>query len=184
MYKRAQDMVHKDWYKELMVPQVPVSRAKNHQEDKMVSVRALEEEPESSTSSQGNVKERQQVNILTTWSSTRSAEDLCQQQKNDADIGPILESKLTGNKPSSQDMVTRSQASRHYWILWDSLAVYDGILCKKFVKRDGSGEYLQLVVPSSMKKEILHQMHDSLVSGHLGCKKTKAKTYRGSIGMP
>ena len=26
-----------------------------------------------------------------------------------------------------------------------------------------------------MKKKILHQMHDSLVSGHLGCKKTKAK---------
>ena len=174
--KRAQDMVHKEWYKELMVSQVPVSEAKNHQEDKMVNVRALEEEPEPRTSSQGNVKERQQLNILTTWSSTRSAEDLHQQQRNDANIGPILEAKLTGNKPSSQDMVTRSPASRHYWILWDSLAVYDGILCKKFVKRDGSGEYLQLVVPSSMKKEILHQMHDALVSGHLGCKKTKAKT--------
>ena len=174
--KRAQDMVHKEWYKKLMVSQVPVSEAKNHQEDKMVNVRALEEEPEPSTSSQGNVKERQQLNILTTWSSTRSAEDLRQQQRNDADIGPILEAKLTGNKPSSQDMVTRSPASRHYWILRDSLAVYDGILCKKFVKRDGSGEYLQLVVPSSMKKEILHQMHDALVSGHLGCKKTKAKT--------
>ena len=72
----------------------------------------------------------------TTWSSTRSAEDLRQQQRNDADIGPILQAKLTGNKPSSQDMVTRTPASRHYWILWDSLAVYDGILCKKFVKRD------------------------------------------------
>ena len=169
-------MVHKDWYKELMVSQVPVSESKNHQEDKMANLRALEEEPEPSTSSQGNVKERQQVNILTTWSNMRSAEDLRQQQRNDADIGPILEAKLTGYKLSSQDMVTRSPASRHYWILLDSLAVYDGILCKKFVKHDGSGEYLQLMVPSSMKKEKLHQMHDSLVSGHLGCKKTKAKT--------
>ena len=96
-------------------------------------------------------------------------------QKEDPDIGPILEAKILGDKLSSQKMVTRSTASRHYWILWDSLAVYDAILFKKLIKRDGSGEYLQFIVPSSMKKEILHQMHDSLMSGHLGCKKTKAK---------
>ena len=96
-------------------------------------------------------------------------------QKEDPDIGPVLEAKILGDKFSSQEMVTRSTTSRHYWILWDSLAVYDGILFKKLIKRDGSGEYLQFIVPSSMKKEIPHQMHDSLVSGHLGCKETKVK---------
>ena len=162
--KHAQDMVHKDWHKELMASQAPVSEAKNHQEDKMVSRRALEAEPEPSTSSQGNVKKRQQVNILTTWSSTRPFEDLSQQQRNNADIGPILEAKLTGKKPSSQDMVTQSPASSHNWILWDSLAVNDGILSKELVKRDGSGEYLQFVVPSSMKKDT---PSDALFSGVL-----------------
>ena len=38
---------------------------------------------------------------------------------------------------------------------------------KKFLKLDGIGEYQQFMV--------MHQMHDSLISGHLGCKKTKQK---------
>ena len=46
---------------------------------------------------------------------------------------------------------------------------------KKFLKYNGSGEYLQFLVPRSMRQEILYQMHASLVSGHLGCKKTKMK---------
>ena len=63
-----------------------------------------------------------------------------------------------------------------YQILLDpvgSLEVRGGILLKKFLKRDGSGEYLQFIVPLSMRKEVLFQMHNSLVSGHFGCKKTK-----------
>ncbi|MCG8044299.1 MAG: DDE-type integrase/transposase/recombinase, partial [Candidatus Thiodiazotropha endolucinida] len=100
---------------------------------------------------------------------------ICRQQTEDPDIGPMLEAKVSGNKPSSQTMVTRGPACRHYWILWDSLVVHDGLLFKKFARQDGSGEYLQLLVPSSMKKEIMYQMHDSLISGHLGVKKTKAK---------
>ena len=74
-----------------------------------------------------------------------------------------------------QDMVTHSPATRHYWIIWDSLRLQDGILMKKFLKQDGTGEYQQFMVPRSMRREIQHQMHDSLISGHLGCKKTKQK---------
>ena len=52
----------------------------------------------------------------------------------------------------------------------------DGLLCKQFEKKDGTGQYLWFIVPSAMKKEVLYKMHDSLVSGHMGCKKTKEKT--------
>ena len=173
--KRAQDMMHKDWYQELLVSQAPVSQVKSCQEGKMVSVKALTEVPEPGTSSQDKEKERQQVSVLTSWSSTRSAGDLQKLQREDSDIGPILEAKEAGKRPTGQDMATRSLACRHYWILWDSLVVIDRLLFKQFIKQDGSGEYNQFITPSSMKKEVLYQMHDSLVSGHLGCKKTKAK---------
>lgn len=96
-------------------------------------------------------------------------------QKEDPDIRSILDAKIAGKRPSGQEMVTRSPAARHYWVLWDSLVISDGILFKKFLKRGGKGEFLQFIVPSSVKKEVLYQMHDSLVSGHLGCKKTKEK---------
>ena len=54
--------------------------------------------------------------------------------------------------------------------------IQDGLLFKKFVKKDGSGEYLQFIVPKAMKQEVLYQMHNSILSGHLGSKKTKEKT--------
>ena len=138
-------------------------------------MKVLEEAPEPDTSSDGNALERQQVSVLNSWSNTRSASDLQKLQREDPDIGPILEAKGVGKRPSSQDMASRSPACRHYWILWDLLVVIDRLLFKKFIKQDGSGEYLQFITPSSMKKEVLYQMHDSLLSGHLGCKKIKAK---------
>ena len=74
----------------------------------MVSVKALNEVPEPSTPSQDQQKERQQVSVLTSGSSTRSASDLQKLQREYSDIGPILEAKKTGKRPSSQDMTTRS----------------------------------------------------------------------------
>lgn len=141
-------------------------------------LRAIQEMSETGTSLQDALQqtEKKSVNVSTYWAGTRSTEDLCKLQRDDPDIGPLLTAKISGSKPSSQDMVTLSPASRHYWILWDSLVLQDGLLFKKFLKRDGSGEYLQFIVPLSMRKEILFQMHDSLLSGHQGCKKTKEKT--------
>ena len=125
--------------------------------------------------SQGLNDEQKKEGNMTFRAITRPKEELGKLQREDPDIGPILSAKVTGNKPSSQDMVTCSPATRHYWILWGSLVVYDGILLKKFIKRNGSDEYLQFIVPLSMRKEVLFQMHNSLVSGHFGCKKTKEK---------
>ena len=45
----------------------------------------------------------------------------------------------------------------------------------KFKKKDGSGEFDQLVVPSCLRKDVLFQMHNSLLSGHLGQKKTRER---------
>ena len=96
-------------------------------------------------------------------------------QREERDIGPIVAAKLEGKRPSSQDMVTHSPATRHYWIIWDPLRLQDGILMKKLLKQDGTGEYQQFLVPRPMRREVMYQMHDSLISGHLGCKKTKQK---------
>ena len=82
---------------------------------------------------------------------------------------------MEGTRPTSQDMATKSPAARHYWVQWDVLEVHNNVIFKRFIKKDGSGECLQLRVSCSLKKEILFQMHDSVISGHLGCKKTKAK---------
>ena len=96
-------------------------------------------------------------------------------QSADPDIGPILQSKVSGVRPSSNEMMTKSPACRHYWVLWDALVLQEGILFKRFPKKDATGNYIQLLIPSALKREILCQMHNFLLAGHLGCKKMKQK---------
>ena len=172
--KRAQDMMHSTFYQELMSEQRDHSALTENNEGRLQVASCVRQASVPGISSQG-ATEPSEGKLVTFWASSRSTEELSQLQKEDPDIGPIISAKLSGNRPSSKEMVTCSPATRHYWILWDSLVIRDGILLKKFLKRDNSGEYLQFIVPLAMRKEVLFQMHDSLVSGHLGCKKTKEK---------
>ena len=54
--------------------------------------------------------------------------------------------------------------------------IQDGVLFKTFLKKDGSGKYLQYIVPKVMEQGVLSQMLNSILAGHLGSKKTKEKT--------
>ena len=175
--KRAQEMVHSSIYKEIMAAQSELTVAAEAKGNKAENAKCLKEVPEPGPSSRSDVETSEAKQSIATsfWASSRSVEELRKLQREDPDIGPIVEAKLEGKRPSSQDMVTHSPATRHYWIIWDSLILQDGVLVKKYLKQDGTGEYLQFLVPRSIRKEILYQMHDSLISGHLGCKKTKQK---------
>ena len=175
--KRAQEMEHSSIYKEIMAAQSELTVATEAKGNKVENAKCLREVPEPGPSSRSDVEtpEAKQSIATSFWASSRSVEELRKLQREDPDIGPIVEAKLEGTRPSSQDMVTHSPATRHYWIIWDSLTLQDGVLVKKYLKQDGTGEYLQFLVPRSMRKEILYQMHDSLISGHHGCKKTKQK---------
>ena len=135
-----------------------------------------EPQPGPSCQSQDGAKIQQNPAIsAVAWAGDKSIGDLGRLQNGDPDIGLILRAKVEGDRPSGKEMVSRSPACRHYWILWDSLVVEEGLLFKKFIKKDGTGEYLQFIVPKAMKQEVLFQMHSSILSGHLGCKKTKEK---------
>jgi hypothetical protein len=43
------------------------------------------------------------------------------------------------------------------------------------MKRNGTGYHYQFLTPQKLKNEILHQMHNSVLSGRLGKTKTKEK---------
>jgi hypothetical protein len=76
------------------------------------------------------------------------------------------------SRPSLTDCQLSSSITRHYLNLWDSLVLIDNIIYKKFVIKDNSDKWLQLVTPVSLKKEILTLAHNSILSGHCGRKKT------------
>ena len=55
------------------------------------------------------------------------------------------------------------------------LVVEKGMLMRKFIKRDGTSDSHQLIVPRELQKEVLQNAHDGLLGGHLGQKKTREK---------
>ena len=172
-------MLHEQYYKEIVAKDTDnLQQGKvTETEETAKSIEEAEEAvPGTSVSTEELNPKRRESKIIGSWFQGRTVAELAQMQENDPDISTVLRGELSNTKPSSQEMTVKSPAARHYWILWDSLVLQDGLLCKKFTKKDGTGQYLQFIVPSTMKKEVLYQMHDSLVSGHMGYKKTKEKT--------
>ena len=100
--------------------------------------------------------------------------NLQKKQLEDPDIGPVLKWLLeSGARPVGPQVAASSPATWHYWFYWESLKVMDGVLLCKFSRKDGTGEHMQLIVPMKLKDEIMYQMHESLLIGHLGKHKTR-----------
>ena len=93
-------------------------------------------------------------------------------QLGDGNLSKILRWKQSGQRPFGPEVCQSRLAMHHYWTQWDSLVVRNGMLFRNFTKRDGSGSFVQFVVPAKLRSEILRLMHDSPMSGHLGKKKT------------
>jgi hypothetical protein len=86
-----------------------------------------------------------------------------------------MQCKFDGARPLRSEIEKNSHATRHYWFLWDSLLLENGLLFKEYMKRNGTGYHYQFLTPQKLKNEILHQMHNSVLSGRLGKTKTKEK---------
>ena len=86
----------------------------------------------------------------------------------DADISPILAWKEDGVCPYGPKVWASSPAKRHYWLYWETLSLQDDILYRKFTKRDGTRTLNQLVIPQKLQWFIMHSLHGTLLSGHLG----------------
>jgi hypothetical protein len=70
-------------------------------------------------------------------------------QENDEDIGPLMQWKIDGARPLRSEIEKNSPATRHYWFLWDSLLLKNGLLFKEYMKRNGTGyHYLNGLAPS------------------------------------
>ena len=109
------------------------------------------------------------------WSNGYSIKDLQDMQEEDSDIGPVVKWFSSGSKPEGSIAASASPATRYYLQCWDALVLKNGILMRKFEKKDGSGVFLQLITPNKLRKDVMYQMHNSILSGHLGRKKTKEK---------
>ena len=104
----------------------------------------------------------------------RDAKELLQFQLNDPVVGPILRAKQIGEKPTD-NAVKQNPKGRRLQQIWEQLVLKNGLLFRKFESQDGTSSYLQWVVPSSLQKEILDELHGGTQSGHLGEEKTLSR---------
>ena len=58
--------------------------------------------------------------------------------------------------------------------MWDQLVIKE-FLWRLFENRDGTGCIYQLVIPNSLKTEVLHDIHEVVLGGNLGVDKSLGK---------
>ena len=108
--------------------------------------------------------------IQTNWMKSYSKEDLRLLQLQDSDISPLIEWIEKNYKPSDSELRLQSPATRALWLLGSCLDLFDGVLYYTWMDR--SERKHCLVVPNTLKSEVLRHCHDSKVTGHLGQQKT------------
>ena len=106
------------------------------------------------------------------------ADVLAQAQTTDPDIGPIRELKLLAKddeRPSWDAVAGLSAVAKSLWWQWCRLRMLRGILVRRFEEADGTREWMQVILPVSLRSEFIELTHGGSTGGHLGLRKTKCQ---------
>lgn len=96
---------------------------------------------------------------------THGAQDLLQLQNEDETLHEVIKWVEQNKRSEYKEVVTQSPELRHFWHIWPLLKIKEGILYKSFHTKDGISEYIQFMVPRSMRPEVLQITHNSLGGG-------------------
>ena len=96
----------------------------------------------------------------------RTREEIRALQLEDEVIGPMLQAKENDERPPSSELNRLSVSARRLFQLWDRLVVNsDGLLIFVFHDTQRQIVYDQLVIPQSLRPEILEELHASTTLG-------------------
>ena len=87
-------------------------------------------------------------------------------QMEDETIGPIFQAIVIGERPDRDISQAWSRESRTLLQQWGMLVIKHDVLWRRF--SDGKGDSLQLVLPSKLQTDVIRDLHEGAVSGHLG----------------
>ena len=105
--------------------------------------------------------------------------ELITMQKDDHDIGVVYEWLTESpDRPDRSRVHDKSPEIRNLWLLWNQLHMVNGLLYKRNYTNSKLTTGLQLVVPENLRDRVLKASHTSVLSGHLGLKKTLSKLQR------
>ena len=112
----------------------------------------------------------------TSWIVGWTSEFLRKEQLEDPIIGKILTMKEScDERPQWKDISEGCKSMKAYWFLWKQFHVRSGVLYKLWEEEKAGKGVWQIVLPASLREEVLLQLHDHVTAGHLGQHKTLAK---------
>ena len=98
-----------------------------------------------------------------------TSESLRQLQLADTAVGPVLRSVEANTQI---DPVPTSKTSKRLLQLREQMVVCGGVLCRRYRPTGVTKTVIQLVIPMSLKEQVLADLHEGAVGGHLGADKT------------
>ena len=117
-----------------------------------------------------------QINNATDVFVGLSKKELRKLQLEDPDVSIVIHWKENNSEKPSRDLaLSCSRETEGYWYLWNQLEMKDGVLYRRF---EGASSILQVIVPTSLRKDVLSQSHNSITGGHFGYTKTIKKIQR------
>ena len=118
---------------------------------------------------------RQSVSHLATptWAQGLTQEEIWEAQMRDPDLKLVHGWLAKGERPSRDVVSTLSPDARAYWLNFGSLVLQNGIVHLRWIYPEGANSGIRkLVVPLSLRCEVLRSCHDSKFAAHMGVKKT------------
>ena len=116
-----------------------------------------------------------EIAVVTLNSLAPPLQGLRELQLADSTVGPVLRKKEVNERPATNETKNMARATRRLFQLWDQLQVKEGVLYRAYLSEPEDDVRLQMVVPESMRKEVLEDLHEGTMSGHLGTEKTLAR---------
>ena len=103
---------------------------------------------------------------------------LAAQQAADPKLATIYAWKMAALQAGHDDAIAWSEvedkdaATKEYWTRWSLLTLRDGVLFRKWVSAAAVVEWLQLLVPRTLRDDVVRRCHDGSRRGHFGITKT------------
>ena len=85
---------------------------------------------------------------------------------------PVLGNIIEGKRKNTCPQPRQDLESKRLLQLWDQLLLKDDVLYCRLPSATGSGLHNKLVVPKVLHPEVLKELHEGSLGGHLGTKKT------------
>jgi len=116
-----------------------------------------------------DVTARAQVLGITAEPASITLDDIREAQSVDDNLQPVIQALIAKVKPKGS-LREHPEEARILFSQWDSLVLEDDVLYRRYHYADGTTKYLQVILPSKLKRSYIERMQTDL--GHFGRTKT------------